>query len=80
MAIIHDTKLDFALQALFQDAWQALQGDMAHPDVLIAHKALHISAQLAEQAQAAAQGSPTSQPCPCSVALSRCWHNGHSQY
>ena len=43
-------------QALFQDAWQAVQVDAAPPDVLIGHKALHISAQLAEQAQTAAQG------------------------
>ena len=46
-------------QVGIHDAWQTLQLEPAPPDVLMGLKALHISAQLAQQASAAAQGVPT---------------------
>ena len=44
------------LQALFQAAWQTAQADLAPPDILIGHRALRISEQLALQARTAMEG------------------------
>ena len=52
-------------QALFGEAWQLLQVDLSPPEALMGHSALHISAQLAQQACAAAEGTGT---CPSSYA------------
>ena len=50
------------LQALFQAAWQTAQVDLAPPDILIGHRALRISEQVAQQACIAMQGE--SACCP----------------
>ena len=50
------------LQALFQAAWQTAQMDLAPPDILIGHRALRISEQVAQQARIAMQGENTC--CP----------------
>ena len=44
------------LQALFQAAWQTAQVDLAPPDILVGHRALRISEQVAQQARIAMQG------------------------
>lgn len=60
-------------QALFSEAWQSLQMDLSPPDALMGHRALHISAQLAQQARAAAEGTGS---CPSSYAPDMNLHSG----